>query len=204
MSTAIAVTVDDVGEVDDTREVNETRSQSDTEDQRDKSTRPPKRRGRATRLLAFWILPLIVVLLAAAAGYLKWQYSTAQSVELARIQSVQAATESTIALLSYRADSVEKDLSAARERLTGPFRDTYTSLVNDVVIPGARQQQISAAARVPAAASVSASQDHAVVLLFVDQTTTIGNKAPTDTASSVKITLSKVDSRWMISDFTPI
>jgi Mce-associated membrane protein len=43
-----------------------------------------------------------------------------------------------------------------------------------------------------------------VVLAFVDQTTTIGNDAPTDTASSVRVTLDKVDSRWLISGFDPV
>ena len=50
------------------------------------------------------------------------------------------------------------ELHAARDLLTGDFRDSYTSLTNDVVIPGAKQKQISAVATVPAAASVSAMQ----------------------------------------------
>ncbi|PRC52010.1 hypothetical protein C6A85_61100, partial [Mycobacterium sp. ITM-2017-0098] len=84
--------------------------------------------------------------------------------------SVQAARDGTIALLSYRPESVEQQLGAARELLTGEFRDSYTSLTNDVVIPGAKEKQIAAIASVPAAASVSATPEEAVVLLFVNQT----------------------------------
>jgi Mce-associated membrane protein len=51
---------------------------------------------------------------------------------------------------------------------------------------------------------VSASQNHAVVLVLVDQTTTIGNDAPTSTTSSVKVTLDRISGRWLISDFTPV
>ena len=80
----------------------------------------------------------------------------------------------------------------ARDRLTGEFRDQYTSLINDVVIPGAKEKQISAVANVPEAASVSANPGHAVVLVFVNQTVVVGTGAPTDTASSVRITLDKV------------
>jgi Mce-associated membrane protein len=43
-----------------------------------------------------------------------------------------------------------------------------------------------------------------VVLLFVDQTVTVGQGAPTNTASSVRVTLDKVDGRWLISQFDPV
>ena len=114
------------------------------------------------------------------------------------------AKDSTIRLLSYKPDTVEQDLSSARELLTGDFRDSYTQLTNDVVIPGAKQKQIAALANVPAVASVSADPDHAVALVFVNQTVTVGDGAPTSTASSVKVTLDKVGDRWLISKFDPV
>ena len=73
-----------------------------------------------------------------------------------------------------------------------------------MVIPGAKEKQISAVANVPEAASVSANPDHAVVLVFVNQTVIVGDSAPTDTASSVRITLDKVGDRWLISQFDPV
>jgi Mce-associated membrane protein len=77
-------------------------------------------------------------------------------------------------------------------------------LTNDVVIPGAKQKQISATATVPAAGSVSADADRAVVMVFVNQTVIVGKDAPTDTASAVRISMEKVDNRWLISGFDPI
>jgi hypothetical protein len=56
---------------------------------------------------------------------------------------------------------------------------------------------VSAVATVPAAASVS--ENHAVVLLFVNQTVNMGNIAPTHTASSVRVPLDKIGGRWLIS-----
>lgn len=73
-----------------------------------------------------------------------------------------------------------------------------------MVIPGAKKDHISAIATVPAAASVSATPNHAVTLVFVDQTVTVGNDAPTDTASTVRVTLDKVGGHWLISGFDPI
>jgi Mce-associated membrane protein len=51
---------------------------------------------------------------------------------------------------------------------------------------------------------VTTTPRHAVVLVFVDQTITIGNGSPTNTASSVRVTLEKVDDRWLISQFEPV
>jgi Mce-associated membrane protein len=146
----------------------------------------------------------VALVLAVAAGFLKWVDGSARQSDPAGIASVQAASESTVALLSYKHDTVDNDVAAARERLTGNFKDSYNSLTRDVVIPGAKQKQISTVATVPAAASVSATENHAVVLVFVDQTLTMGNAAPTDTASSVRVTLDKIAGRWLISQFDPI
>jgi Mce-associated membrane protein len=146
----------------------------------------------------------VALLLALAAGYLKWMDNSVRNSDVARIESVQAAKDSTIALLSYKPDTVEQQLGAARDLLTGDFRDSYTSLTHDVVIPGAKQKQISALATVPAVASVSAKPDHAVVLVFVNQTVNVGQDPPSDTASSVRVTLDKVGDRWLISKFDPV
>ncbi|BBX73023.1 hypothetical protein H7H78_19115 [Mycobacterium shinjukuense] len=157
-----------------------------------------------SRVIAYGLLPGLALALASAAGVLKWQDGAVRDAAVARAESVQAATDGTIALLSYRPDTVQRDLEAARGGLTGTFLNAYTQLTHDVVIPGAQQKQISAAATVSAAASVSASAKHAVVLLFVNQTITVGQDAPSTTASSVRVTLDKVDGRWLIARFDPV
>ena len=159
---------------------------------------------RWSRAIVYVVLPALALLLAAAAGLLKWHDGSAREAGAARAESVRAATDSTIALLSYKPDTVEKDLDAARSRLTGSFLNVYTSLTHDVVIPGAKQKQISAVATVPAAASTSTTENRAEVLLFVNQTVVIGQDAPTNTASSVRVTLDKVGGRWLISQFDPV
>jgi Mce-associated membrane protein len=155
-------------------------------------------------LLAYGLLPGLALLLAVAAAYLKDQVGLASESGIARIESVAAAKESTIALLSYTPETAEKDLVAARDRTTGTFSESYMQLVHDVVIPGAKQKHISAVARVPAAASVSATPNHAVALVFIDQTVVMGTDPPTDSASSVRVTMDKVGGRWLISGFDPV
>jgi Mce-associated membrane protein len=149
-------------------------------------------------------LPMVALILALGVGYLKWLDGREHESRIAAEESVKAASESTIAILSYKPDTVDQDLKSAADRLTADFRRQYTQLVSDVVAPGAKQQHITAVATIPAAASVVATGKQAVVLVFVDQTTTIGNDPPTQSTSSVRVTLDKVDGRWLISQFDPV
>jgi Mce-associated membrane protein len=184
----------------------ETESVGETSADPDTDERPPspRRRVRLSRVIAYGILPAMALLIASAAGYLKWQDATLRQDQAAHPPSVQAAVDGTVALLSYRPETVEKDLEAAKSRLTGKFLDAYTSLTRDVVIPGAKQKQISARATVAAASLTSQTATHAAVLLFVDQTVSVGKTAPTNTASSVRVTLDRVDGRWLIAQFDPV
>jgi Mce-associated membrane protein len=162
-----------------------------------------KRPSVLLRAFIFGVVPLTAMSLALGAGYLKYQDSKAKTDQRSGVESVQAAKESTIGILSYTPDTAQQTLTAARDRLTGTFRDSYTSLTNDVVIPGAKEKRISATAAVPAAAPLSTSANHAVVLVFVNQAILVGNNAPTQTASVVQVALDKVENHWLISGFDP-
>ena len=166
--------------------------------------RQGSRRARIAAVLACAILPTLGLGSGAAASYLKWRDASARASQSAAIESTAAATDSTVAILSYEPGTVRTSLTGARDRLTGSFRDAYTKLINDIVIPGAEQKKITTLVTVPGAASISATADHAVVLVYVNQNVTMGSGTPTDTASSVKVTLDKVGDRWLISAFDPI
>ena len=164
--------------------------------------------GRAgidwARVAAYGLLPALALILAMTAGFLKYVDNSVRENATARNESVRAATAGTIALLSYTPDKVDQQLNDARSLLTGDFLESYTSLINEVVIPGAKQQQISAVATVPKSGSVSANPRHAVVLVFVNQAVVVGADAPSNTASSVRVTLEKTKDKWLISEFTPV
>ena len=194
---------EDIGNAEDAQAAEES-SSDETENTADAEPQARQRRINWSHLIAFGALPVLVLLLAGAAVFAKWQGTSARMAEIASIESVAAAKDSTVLLLSYQPDSVEKDLNAARNRLTGKFKDAYTQLIHDVVIPGATKERIAAIATVPAAASVSATAQHAVVLAFIDQTVTIGTDAPTETSSTVRVTLDKSADRWLISSFDPV
>jgi Mce-associated membrane protein len=162
------------------------------------------RRSRWHRVVACGVAPALALLLASTAGYLKWMGATLGASPAAAAEPVHAATDGTTAILSYRPDTVEKDLDAAKDRLTGGFKDSYAALIHDVVIPAAKQKQISSVATVPAAAAVSASENHSVVMVFVNQSTVMGTEPPTNTASRVRVALDRIGHRWLIAGFDPM
>lgn len=149
-------------------------------------------------------LPALSVILAVTAVLLAWKSNSQQQTDSARTDSVASAREATQKILSYRAATVEQDLMAARDLLTGDFLNSYTDLIKNTVIPAAREKKISADARVQAAASITIDQPTAVVLVFIDQTVTMGGDPPTTTPSSVRVTLDNVDGRWLVSAFDPV
>jgi Mce-associated membrane protein len=163
-----------------------------------------RRTNDRLRVLAFGVLPAMVIVLGAGAGFLRWQESSHRAVDAARIESMAAARDATVAILSYKADSVEQDLHSARDHLTGNFLESFSNLVDKVVIPGAREKRISTTVQVQGVASVSVTARHAVALAFVDQTVTIGGGAPSGSASSVRLTLDRVGDRWLVSGFDPV
>lgn len=164
-------------------------------------TKPSVAAHRATwsRMLIYGLYPGLALILVLAVGLLKWQDATSREADIARNESVRAAKTSAVALLSFQFGTVDKDVEAARDRLTGQFRDTYTQVTNDVLIPNAKQQRVSAVANVAAAASESATHDHAVTLVFVDQTVTAAGSPPANTTTGIRVTLDKVGDRWLVS-----
>ena len=159
--------------------------------------------GRATaRRLA---PPLAALLLLAACAWLWWDASSRRGALRDGAEAVAAAREAIPAIMTYQPATAERELAAAaQDRLTTPFLDTYRQLVVTVVAPEAKQRGIAASARVPAAAVVSSGSGRAVLLAYVDQATTEGAAAPTWTNSRVRVSMEKIDGRWLISGFDQI
>ncbi|MDH6244668.1 hypothetical protein [Mycobacterium sp. OTB74] len=154
------------------------------------------------RVTAFGILPGLAVLLVAAALFL-WYLNRTHADEATRNEVVKVAKDGAAALLSYQPETVRQQLTEASKLLTAPFHDDYTNLTQ-TVIPGAEQRHITAVTTVPAAAAVSVSANHAVVLAFINQTVTVGDQPPTDTPTSVRVTLERLGGKWLISKFETV
>ncbi|KUI25128.1 twin-arginine translocation pathway signal [Mycobacterium sp. IS-1742] len=157
-----------------------------------------------------WGLMLTVLAAAAFAGlavvlYLTQYRTDVRTDDAAASAAIRAASVGTVALLSYQPDSVDTDLAAAENHLTGGFLDYYGRFSDEILLPAAKQRAVSTEASVVRAAEAEIHPDTAKVLLFVNQTTTSRERPdPAQTASSVMVSLTKVDGRWLISAFDPI
>ena len=88
-------------------------------------------------------VPLAVLALVIAGLWLAWDASSRRHAEQAGAEALGVARESIVAMLSYTPDTAERDLTAARDRLTGPFLEAYTQLITTVVIPDATRKRLS-------------------------------------------------------------
>lgn len=166
---------------------------------------PAPRRRRAMVGTAVLAVPLV-----AAAGLTAWlyfaQYRPDQQTSPAVAQTVlDTAKQGTVATLSYSPEHLDKDLDTAKSYLTGDFLKYYSQFTDDVVRPAVKTKQVSTTANVVRAAVSDLTPDKATVLVFVNQTTTSADRAePSMAASSVKVTLDRVDGKWLIAAFDPV
>ncbi|MET8430917.1 hypothetical protein [Nocardia sp. NPDC004860] len=163
--------------------------------------------GWSRRRKSLTLIPLGALVIALAVGVvvLGVRIHGDEAVDEARGSALAAADAAVPKLLSYQADSVDRDLGSASDLLTGDFENRYASLVKDTIIPAARQNQTVTRATVAAKSVVSATADSATVLLFINQTTT-GKDAtqPRLDTSRVRIQLDRVANHWLISGLQPV
>ncbi|MBF6354165.1 twin-arginine translocation pathway signal [Nocardia higoensis] len=150
----------------------------------------------------------ILAIASAALAVTLWatQYRTDSHVdEAAARAAVDAATTGTVALLSYAPETIDADFASARTHLTGEFLAYYSQFTQQIVAPAAKEKSVATDAAVVRAAVAELTPDRAVVLVFINQTTTSADKPdPATTASSVRVSLTKVEDSWRISQFEPV
>jgi Mce-associated membrane protein len=193
-------------EIDKSAEGDEGSSEAETAPDSDTSPETPRR-----RLGAIPVIPLALVLgLLAAGGLAGWlffsQYRPDKQTDYGVEQSaVKAARDGTVALLSYKPDTLKTDFDAAKSRLSGEFRDYYDQFSKKVITPAAESKGVTTAAQVVGAAATELHRDSAVVLVFVNQATTSKERPdPSMASSSVLVSLAKQHGDWLITKFDPI
>ncbi|OPX12766.1 twin-arginine translocation pathway signal [Mycobacterium sp. AT1] len=157
------------------------------------------------------VVPIVLAaLLIGSAGFASWVYLNQfqpdrETNAVVAGDVVKAASDGSIAMLSYAPESMDKDFAAAKSHLTGDFLNYYTQFTHDIVTPAVQQKSVKTSATVVQSAVSELKPDSAVVLLFLNQTTTSKeNPAGSFTASSVKVGLTDVGGNWLISSFDPV
>lgn len=148
---------------------------------------------------------LVIASVVLLAGLLYFQYRPDQQTNEAAAQSaIAAAKDGTVAVYTYSADTLDRDISSAQSHLTGDFLSEYKEYVQSPAPAEAKQNAVKTAATVVGAALMELHPGSAVVLLFVNQTTTTAQNPATSLASrSILATLLKVDGNWLISSMKP-
>jgi Mce-associated membrane protein len=204
---------------DDTREVGTTETAEADEDvlgPAETEVDVPKRTERGRRdwsraLRKVKAVPAtLVLLLVISGGGATWlyfeRYQPRQQTDpgVARA-AVNAASDGTVALLSYSPESLDKDFAAAKSHLSGDFLSYYNQFTEQIVAPAAKQKSLKTTARVIGAAVSELHPGTAVVLVFVDQSTTSKDRPdPSESASSVLVSMTRVNGNWLITKFDPI
>jgi Mce-associated membrane protein len=194
-------------------EIDKTADAAD-EAQQDDDTTPPDTTpplGDAVARHRAKVVPAVLVLLLVVSGALAvWLYVTQfrpdQQTDAAAAQgAVAAARDGTVALLSYKPDTLNQDFAAAKSHLTGDFLNYYDQFTRQIVTPAAKEKALTTTAQVVGAAASELHPNSAVVLLFVNQATTSKDRPdPAMASSSVLVSLTKVHGTWLITKFQPI
>jgi Mce-associated membrane protein len=152
----------------------------------------------------------LAVALLASAGVAAWVYfeqyrPDQQTNDAAAKVALDAAKNGTVSLLSYSPESLDKDFATAKSHLTGDFLSYYTQFTEQIVTPAAKQKSVKTSAAVVRAGVSELNPDSAVVLVFINQTTTSKeNPDGAFAASAVKVGLKKINDAWLISAFDPV
>ncbi len=166
--------------------------------------------GKLAPLRVIVVAGVLLLLLVASGALAAWLYffqyrPDEQTATTAAKAAVDAARDGTVALLSYKPDTLNQDFAAAKSHLTGDFLNYYDQFTQEIVTPAARQKAVTTTAQVMAAAVSEMHPNAAVVLVFVDQTTTSKDRPdPAMASSSVLVSLTKLNGKWLITKFQPV
>jgi Mce-associated membrane protein len=171
----------------------------------------PTKGEKAARWRRVKVVPVVsVLLLVVSGGLAAWLYFSqyrpdVQTQPASGHAAVDAARDGTVALLSYKPDTLDQDFATARSHLTGDFLSYYDQFTQEIVSPAAKQKAVTTTAQVVGAAVSEQHSNSAVVLVFVNQTTISKDRPdPAMAASSVLVSLTKVDGKWLITKFDPV
>jgi Mce-associated membrane protein len=177
----------------------------------DSSKRAKRRRDFSRMLRNVKLVPVVLILLllisGGAATWLYFErYQPNRQIDTNVERTVKrAASDGTVALLSYSPESFDKDFAAAKSHLSGDFLAEYSKRIEQVVAPATKQKSVKTTARVLGAAVSELHPNSAVVLVYIDQSTTGKDSPdPIEEASSVLVSMIKVNGNWLITKFDAI
>lgn len=149
-------------------------------------------------------LPLVLVALVVADIMLMREVDDRDAKTTAGKTAVAEARVLVPRVLSYKADTLDADLTRGLAATTGSFHDDLGNLQASLIGPAAKQQKIVTKAVVTGAGVVSAEQDEVRLIVFVTQSTSASGRAAQIDGSRLEVTMTRAGSDWLISELAPV
>lgn len=127
---------------------------------------------RTRVLIAAGVAGAVALAAVIVMGVNGFRYWSDREAEQARQDAAAAASRTVAAMFSYEFGTVDTELPKAADNLSADFRADYLKLITEAIAPGAKEKQLTVQATTQAAGIVSAEDDRAVVLLYLNQITT--------------------------------
>jgi Mce-associated membrane protein len=163
--------------------------------------------GRARKVPDALIVVLTVLCVAVAALDVvlllrlhdRQSRNDATAATAASVDAVATAKTAVTEILSYDYRTLDKDIATAKNAATGDFLREYSSTASRL-LSQAKQLKAVVQASVASMSVVSASETRVVVLGFVDQATIkAGDKQTRIDQNRVRLTMQKVEGRWLVA-----
>jgi Mce-associated membrane protein len=158
---------------------------------------------RKDRLIRGW--SVLLVLLVVGTSWLWWQNRQADAIDEARAEALAEARTKVASVLSYNHRTVEADIAASAEYLTGDAKRQFEATTAQWVVPASLDAEITNTAEVVDAGVVSATEDRVETLVFVTQiTVSKATDEPKISGSRLAVTMTREGDSWLISVLDPI
>lgn len=159
----------------------------------------PNSRNRLRVNAIRWAAAAVLAVALAGSGYEGWLLFQHHQKDVAAAQALAAAKKFILTLTSVDTNAIDKNFTDVLDGSTGEFKDMYTkssAQLRQTLI----DNKAAAHGTVIEAAVQSATEDKVDVVLFVDQSVSNGAApAPQLDRSRVRMTMEKVDGRWLAS-----
>lgn len=145
------------------------------------------------------VLLLLLVVAVVCAAVFGWKLQARNDEQAAGQAAMAAAKDYAVALTSIDYQHLDADVSTVLNGATGSFKDEYSQSAAQLK-PLLQQAKSVSKGHVVAASVQSASDDHAVVMLFVDaQITNVTNPQPRVDRNRILMTMDRVGGHWLAS-----
>ncbi|TDH51920.1 hypothetical protein E2F47_15210 [Mycobacterium eburneum] len=146
------------------------------------------------------IIGVLVAVFAGAGGWLGWVAIEHHQRDVAATQALDAAKKYALTLCNIDASTVDKNFTELFNSSTEEFNDAHAeraAKLRQLLI----DKKVTAHGRITQATVESVTVDRVKVLLLIDQTvSSTDTPTPAEEHTHIRITLDKVDGRWLASD----